>query len=204
MISPEDAECYFESVVDSAVECLRRNRDLGGLVAEAAAAMVVCLEAGGKVMTCGNGGSAADGSHFATEFLCRLRDDRRPLPAVSLVADACFLSATANDYGYDAVFSRQIRGLGGKHDVLAAISTSGNSGNIVAALEEARACNVKSVAFLGKDGGRCRGLADIEIIVNDPSTARIQEMQMVLIHAVCSLVEHALLGMDLENESLYH
>jgi len=145
--------------------------------------------AGGTIMACGNGGSAADSDHFTTEFLCRLKNDRPPIAAVSLTTDGSFLTATANDYDYDQVFRRQVEGLGRKGDVLVGLSTSGNSANVREALLACEAKGVKSVALLGRDGGNCKGIADVDIIVPNEETARVQEAHKVLIHLLCGGVE---------------
>lgn len=145
--------------------------------------------AGGKILTCGNGGSAADAEHFTTEFLCRLKEDRPPIAAVSLTTDGSFLSATANDYGYDEVFARQVRGLGKPGDILIGISTSGNSPNVIEALKAGRESGLKTISMLGHDGGKAKGLADVDLLVPHPDTARIQEAQQVLIHLLCGGVE---------------
>jgi D-sedoheptulose 7-phosphate isomerase len=150
------------------------------------------LRAGHLVLACGNGGSAADSGHFTTELLCRFVKDRAPLPALSLTQDGGFLTAMGNDYGYEAVFARQVEGLGKAGDVLVAFSTSGRSPSIVRALQAARQKQLCSVALLGRDGGDCRGLADVEIIVPGPETARIQEAHQVLIHAFCAGIERRL------------
>ena len=152
------------------------------------------LKEGGKILACGNGGSAADAAHFATELLCRFEKHRDSLAAIALTNDGSFLTATGNDYGFERVFSRQIEGLGKPGDVLVAITTSGNSENVILALEEARKRNLKTVAMLGRDGGKAAGMADVELIVSGSRTARIQEAQKVLIHALCAGIERALFG----------
>ncbi|HUF61933.1 MAG TPA: SIS domain-containing protein [Verrucomicrobiales bacterium] len=189
---------YLGRVLEGVSACLETLRGQAAALAAAAEITAEALALRGKVLACGNGGSAADSSHFTTELLCRLKCDRVPFAAVSLAADAGFLTATANDYGYDAVFSRQVAGLGRAGDVLVVFSTSGNSPNVRLALEQAARDGLRTVAFLGRDGGRCRGLAEVEMIVDNPSTARIQEAHKVLMHCLCSLVEHRLLGMDLQ------
>ena len=150
------------------------------------------LRDGRKVLACGNGGSAADSGHFTTELLCRFIKDRASLPAISLAQDGGFLTATGNDYGFDYIFSRQIEGLGQPGDVLVGITTSGNSRNIQQAFLAAKERGLKIIALLGKDGGVCKGLADVEITVPGPETARIQEAHKVLIHAFCAGVEKRL------------
>src|SRR5690606_12219776 len=122
---------------------------------------------GGKILACGNGGSAADASHFTTELLCRFEGDRKALAAVSLTADGSFLTAAGNDYSFDDVFARQIEGLGKAGDVLVVMSTSGKSANILQAMRVARERGMKTMALLGRNGGDARGLADIEILVSD-------------------------------------
>src|SRR5271165_950504 len=138
-----------------------------------AAQMVLrCLTSSHKLFTCGNGGSASDATHLASEFLCRFRDDRRPYPAISLTANGEFLTAVCNDYHADEIFARQVRGLAEKGDVLIVITTSGKSKNVVRALEEATQKGVESIAFLGRDGGFTKGLATIDLIVRGSVTAR--------------------------------
>src|SRR5450631_3428048 len=158
-----------------------------------AAKMVLgCLTSGHKLLVCGNGGSASDATHFATEFLCRFCDDRRPYPAISLTANGEFMTAVCNDYHADEIFVRQIWGLGEKGDVLIAFTTSGKSKNILRALEEANRKKIKSICFLGRDGGYTKGVATIDLIVQGSSTARIQEGQKLLMHVLCELVDEKL------------
>ena len=150
------------------------------------------LTSGKKLLVCGNGGSASDATHLATEFLCRLREDRRPYPAISLTANGEYMTAVCNDYHADEIFARQVWGLGEKGDVLIAITTSGKSKNVLRALEEAKRKGVESIAILGRDGGFTKGVATIDLIVPGVSTARIQEAQKVLFHALCEMVEEKL------------
>ncbi len=147
------------------------------------------MGSGGKILTCGNGGSAADALHLAEELMGRYRRERLPIPAVCLNADSTLLTCIGNDYGFDEVFARQVTGLGAAGDVLVAFSTSGNSVNIVRALETARARGVKSAALLGCDGGKARGKADVELIVPVANTARIQEVHTIILHALLEEVE---------------
>jgi D-sedoheptulose 7-phosphate isomerase len=173
---------------------------IGGLAAHAAEFEAACdlmagaLKSGRKIFACGNGGSASDSGHFTTELLCRFVGDRPALPAISLAQDGGFLTATGNDYGFEHVFSRQVHGLGCEGDVLVAFSTSGKSPNVVNALEAAREKGMKSIALLGRGGGSCRGLADVEIVVEATETARIQEAHKVLLHAMCAGIERRLFG----------
>jgi phosphoheptose isomerase len=167
-------------------------RGLAGFEAplDRAAKMVVeCLTSGHKLLVCGNGGSASDATHLATEFLCRFMGDRRPYPALSLTANGEFMTAVGNDYNFDDVFSRQVWGLGEKGDVLIAFTTSGKSRNVLRALEEAKRKNIESICFLGRDGGFTKGIATLDLIVQGTSTARIQESHKLLFHVLCETVE---------------
>ena len=154
-----------------------------------AAVAVATLRAGGKILSCGNGGSAADAMHLAEELVGRYRSNRRSLPGACLNADATALTCIANDFGFDEVFARQIEGLGVKGDLLVCFSSSGNSPNILRALDVARQRGVKSVALLGKDGGQAKGKADLELIVASTDTARIQESHTLILHALLEIIE---------------
>lgn len=148
---------------------------------------------GNTLFTCGNGGSATDAQHLAEELVARYRYNRRALPAVALTADSSVLTCIGNDFGFERIFSRQIEGLMRPGDAMLCFTTSGNSPNIVAALEATRVCGGSSIALLGKDGGVCRGLADLELIVPSQNTARIQEIHLHVLHFICEVVETALL-----------
>lgn len=154
-----------------------------------AAATVQALRAGNKILTCGNGGSGADAMHMAEEFIGRYRSNRRSLPAVCLNADPTALTCIANDFGYDEVFARQVEGLGTRGDVLVCFTTSGNSANCLRAFAVAKARGLVTIALLGKDGGKAKGVADFEIIVGHRDTARIQEAHTVILHALLEVVE---------------
>ncbi len=184
----------YSQIIDSSIAALETLREMESEYDAAVSMLAGCLESGGKVLTCGNGGSAADAAHFATELLCRFEKDRRSLAGVALTNDGSFLTATSNDYGFDHVFVRQVEGLGKPGDVFVGITTSGNSENVVAALRTANDMELKTIAMLGRDGGKARGIADLDLIVPDPSTARVQEAQKVLIHALCAGIERALFG----------
>jgi D-sedoheptulose 7-phosphate isomerase len=151
-----------------------------------------CLRAGGKVMFCGNGGSAADAQHLAAELMGRFLADRAPMASVALTVDSSALTAIGNDYGFDQVFARQVRGLGRAGDVLVGISTSGNSANVVAAFEVARELDVQTIALTGGGGGTMATLADLLINAPSLSTPRIQELHIAIGHTICELVEDAL------------
>ena len=154
-----------------------------------AATLVATLKDGGKVLACGNGGSAADAMHLAEELIGRYRHNRRALPGLALNADATALTCIANDFGYDDVFARQVEGLGQPGDMLICFTTSGNSPNILRAIAAAKKNGMKSVALLGKTGGAAKGQADFEIIVAGADTARIQEAHTLLLHALLERVE---------------
>ncbi len=154
--------------------------------------IVETFKAGGKVLFCGNGGSAADAQHLAAEFSGRFYTDRTPLPAEALHVNGSYLTAVANDYGYEQVYSRAVRGHGKRGDVLVSLSTSGNSANIVRAMETASSMGIYNVAFTGQGGGKMAAFADHLIEIPSTDTPRIQECHITLGHAVCQLVEDAL------------
>lgn len=160
-----------------------------GLVADLAARMSAAIRAGGKIMFCGNGGSAADAQHLAAELLGRYLVNRRALPAIALTTDSSALTAIANDFGFDEVFSRQVQGLGRPGDVLVAISTSGNSPNILQAVQAAREIGIVAIGLTGSAGGRMADLCDICLRVPSAHTPRIQEMHIAVGHMLCELVE---------------
>lgn len=182
----------LKNSIDGAIVALELLRSCEAEFEAAVAVLADAVAAGGKILACGNGGSAADASHFMTELLCRFCEDRRPLPGIALTNDGSFLTATGNDYGFEHVFARQIEGLGKPGDVLIAISTSGNSANVLAAIETANAAGLETIALLGRDGGKTAGVAGLDIIVRHQVTARIQEAQKVLIHALCEGIERRL------------
>jgi D-sedoheptulose 7-phosphate isomerase len=174
------------------LELFNRLDALSPIVHEAADLIAASLTQGGKLMLCGNGGSAADSQHLAAEFTGRFIKDRVPLAAVALSTDSSALTCIANDYSFDDVFYRQLVGLGRAGDCLIAISTSGNSRNVIRAAEAARATDIRTVGLLGRDGGKLRDLCDVAIIVPSASTARIQEAHIFIGHSLCGLVEQAL------------
>jgi D-sedoheptulose 7-phosphate isomerase len=159
-----------------------------------AATAIGALKSGGKLLTCGNGGSAADSMHLAEELIGRYNRKRRSLAAVCLNADPTALTCIANDFGYDEVFARQIEGLAAPNDLLICFTTSGNSPNILRALAAAKQRGVKSVALLGKDGGKAKGKADLELIVPSRDTARVQEAHTFLLHALLEVIDREFAG----------
>ncbi len=165
---------------------------LAPAIAAAAALISQALDQGGKILSCGNGGSAGDAQHFSSEMLNRFEMERPGLPAVALTTDSSTLTSIANDYDYNQVFSKQVLALGNAGDVLLAISTSGNSGNVVSAVEAAHTRDMGVVALSGSDGGKLKGLlsgSDVEICVPVNSTARIQEVHLLAIHCLCDLID---------------
>jgi len=170
--------------------------DLAPTIAAAAAAMTRCLLDDGKILSCGNGGSAADAQHFSSELLNRFELERPGLPAMALTTDSSTLTSIANDYAYNEVFAKQVRALGQPLDVLLAISTSGNSENVLRAIHAAHERGLKVVALTGRDGGSVAGALgadDIEIRVPAERTCRIQEVHLLIIHALCDLIDAELL-----------
>jgi D-sedoheptulose 7-phosphate isomerase len=183
---------HVQASIDEALKTIESLRPLEEGILSAAALVRDCLGGGGKLLACGNGGSAGDVSDFTTEYVCRFINDRRPYPAINLTADGSLLTATGNDYGFDEVFARQVRAFGRPGDVLIAVSTSGRSKNILRALEEANRLHLQSIALLGRDGGQARGLATVELVVPGKDTARIQEAHKFIFHVICELVEPSL------------
>ena len=175
--------------ITESVRMLESLRNLEPEVSRAADLIGECFRTGNKLLMCGNGGSAADASHFATELVVRFTKDRRALPAICLASDSGILTAAGNDYGFDKIFGRQVAAFGQAGDVLICFTTSGNSKNVLRALEEAKARKLKTIAFLGRDGGSTMGIADIDLLVKDDSTARIQEAHQLLIHVLCEIIE---------------
>jgi D-sedoheptulose 7-phosphate isomerase len=158
--------------------------------------MHLCLSQGKKILACGNGGSAADAQHFAAELVGRFERERQELPAIALTTDSSILTAIANDYSYEVIFSKQVKALGQAGDILLGISTSGNSGNVIAAINAAHEKGMSVIAFTGKDGGKIAKLlkeGDINLCVPADRTARIQETHLLLLHCLCDGVDHLLL-----------
>lgn len=166
-------------------------------IAEAVNALVGCITAGGKVLACGNGGSASDAQHFAAEFIGRFERERPGLAAIALTTDSSILTAIGNDYAFEQVFAKQVQALGQPGDVLLAISTSGNSRNVLAAIDAARAKDMTIIALTGRGGGLMRERlqeTDVHICVPHDRTARIQEVHILAIHCLCDAVDLQLLG----------
>ena len=182
---------------DSAQVKLAAHAAMAAAIEAAARLMVGCLQAGGKVMACGNGGSAADSQHFAAELLNRFEKERPPLAAMALTTDTSTLTSIANDYRYEDVFAKQVQALGRAGDVLLAISTSGNSPNVIEAIHSAHARGVSVVALTGRNGGKIAALVgpgDIHLCVPAERTARIQEVHLLTIHCLCDGIDALILG----------
>jgi len=182
---------------DSAQAKLTALATMAAPIEAATRGMVACLKAGGKVMACGNGGSAADSQHFAAELLNRFEKERPPLAAIALTTDTSTLTSIANDYRYEDVFAKQVQALGRAGDVLLAISTSGNSPNVIEAIHAAHARNITVVALTGKQGGKISALLrsdDIHLCVPAERTARIQEIHLLTIHCLCDGIDALILG----------
>jgi D-sedoheptulose 7-phosphate isomerase len=179
----------LRDAIEAATQTLRGLSSLEPQMAQAADLIDRCLRAGNKILACGNGGSAADASHFATELVVRFAKDRRALPAICLTSDSGILTAAGNDYGFDEIFARQVAAYGAPDDVLICLTTSGKSRNLIRGLEEAKARKLRTIAFLGRDGGSTIGIADIDLLVRSNSTAGVQEAHQLLLHVLCEIIE---------------
>ncbi|MCX6772863.1 MAG: D-sedoheptulose 7-phosphate isomerase [Candidatus Micrarchaeota archaeon] len=168
----------------------RAGKENASQAAAAAQKITDCLKKGGKILICGNGGSAADSQHFAAELSGRYKKDRRALAAVSLTTDTSALTAIGNDYGFERIFARQVEALGKKGDMLVALSTSGNSPNILAAIEAAKKAGMVIIGFSGETGGKMTAACDLCICVPSSNTPRIQEAHITIIHIICEIVEN--------------
>ena len=188
-----------ENFSESAHLKLQSMDALAAPIAAAAERMVQCLRQDGKILACGNGGSAADSQHFAAELLNRFEMERPGLAAMALTTDTSTLTSIANDYDYEQVFSKQVRALGQKHDLLLAISTSGNSKHVLAAMHAAHENGMGVIALTGRNGGtmaEALGSADIQICVPAQNTARIQEVHLLTLHCLCDAIDCLLLGVE--------
>jgi D-sedoheptulose 7-phosphate isomerase len=184
-----DPSDILKNAVAAATKTLQSLGDLDAQVGKAADLIEQCLRSGNKLLVCGNGGSASDAAHFATELVVRFAGDRRAYPAICLTGDGGLLTAAGNDYGFDEIFARQVAAFGLESDVLIVLTTSGKSKNVQRALEEAKSRKLQTIAFLGRDGGSTIGLADVDLLVASDSTARIQEAHKLLLHVLCEAIE---------------
>jgi D-sedoheptulose 7-phosphate isomerase len=197
-----------ERIVEEIRESIAIKAELGlqaEEIAEAASVIVTCLQAGGKLMAFGNGGSAADAQHIAAEFVGRYRVERKALAAIALTTDSSALTAIGNDYGFEEIFSRQLEAVGKTGDVVLAISTSGNSPNVLRGVEVAKKLGMATIGLSGKTGGKLRGVVDICLCAQTESIPRIQEVHTLIIHILSGIVERAFVGVvgssDLMNEA---
>lgn len=182
---------YIETQFCELISCLEELKNSSAAIREVAQLCISALRAGHKIIFCGNGGSAAQAQHLAAELVGRYKIDRPAMNALSLTVDTSNITAIANDYGYDVIFSRQLEGVGRRGDVLIGLSTSGNSKNVLLAFEKARQMGVHTVAFSGRKGGQMATEADIAILAPADSSAHIQEMHIAIGHLVCDLIEKA-------------
>lgn len=179
----------INNIINEHIATAERLKSLENVIQAACDLCTATILRGGKILLAGNGGSAADAQHIAAEFVGRFVKNRRSFPAIALSTDTSALTAIANDYGFERVFARQIEGLGVENDVFIGISTSGNSPNIIQAVEVARERGLKIIIFSGRDGGLLRGRADLELIVPSDVTARIQEMHILIGHIICEAID---------------
>lgn len=182
-------ESLFERNVKEHLELCNRLIDLSPLISKAIALCAGSVKCGGKIMLCGNGGSAADSQHIASEFTGRLVRDRKPIAALALSTDSSSLTCISNDYSFSEVFARQLLAIGKPDDCLIGISTSGNSSNVIEAFKVAKEANIFTIGLLGRDGGKLKDLCDVPIIVPSSTTARIQEAHILIGHTICGGVE---------------
>lgn len=186
-------ECFsFHEYIDQTISLIKKIESLQPEIERVADVCEQALQNGNKVVFCGNGGSAADAQHLAAELMGRFLMDRQPLSSLSLTVDTSALTAIANDYGFETVFARQLRGIGRSGDVLVGMSTSGNSKNVVKAFECARELGISTVAMTGRGGGQMAALADILIAVPHNRTCHIQEAHITIGHMICAMVEEAI------------
>lgn len=179
----------FEASLAETTRTLQALTTIRPAIDQAGQLIVATLKRGGKLLVCGNGGSAAEAAHFSTELVGRYARDRRALPAIALSADGSLLTCVVNDYGYEHAFSRQVAGFARPGDLLVVLTTSGNSANILAALAEAKKIGLESIAFLGRGGGKAKGLATCDLIIPGTSGPAAQEAHLFLIHHFCELID---------------
>ena len=194
---PGATDDYVKEYVGKSLAAVQRaaaDPEFLATLARIAGAIERCFASGGKLLLFGNGGSAADAQHLAAEFLSRFSSDRRPLPAIALTTDSSVLTAIGNDYGFEHVFERQVRGLGRPNDVVVAFSTSGRSPNVVSALQAARALGIGSIGFMGARSGPMHELCDLRVIAPSEETPIIQQIHIMAGHIVCGLVERAIIA----------
>jgi len=183
----------IQKIIEDSIEAKKLvSEQLPENIQKSAEIIINALKAGNKLLICGNGGSAADSQHFAAELCGRFEIDRKTLPAIALTTNTSIVTAIGNDYGFDTIFEKQVEALGKPGDVFFGITTSGNSPNIISALEKAKSIEMKTILLLGRDGGKLKDQSDVDLIVPCQNTARIQESHIMIIHIICKLVEDAL------------
>ncbi len=180
----------ISSEISASIET-KKNIDLDKVM-DAAELIISCIKSSGKILICGNGGSAADAQHFAGEMIGRFKIERKGLPCIALTTDTSILSCIGNDYGFEHVFSRQIEAMGSPGDVIIGISTSGNSKNVIMAIDKAKEKKIKTISLLNKNGGKMKGMSDVDILVPSCDTPRVQESHIMILHILAGLVDEAL------------
>ncbi|HLC49988.1 MAG TPA: D-sedoheptulose 7-phosphate isomerase [Candidatus Nanoarchaeia archaeon] len=182
------------SMIEESIETKKKSMKLTPQIEEAANLVINALKNKRKILLAGNGGSASQASHIAAEFTGRYKIERKGMPAISLSSDMSAITAIGNDYGFDAIFERQLEALGNEGDVLILLSTSGNSSNIIKAAEKAKKMGIKTIALLGKDGGKMKNKSDVEIIIPSDNIPRIQEAHIMIMHIICEIADEKLFG----------
>lgn len=189
--SAKNKAMSLDSSLAATIKTLDSLKDIRAEIDRAGTLILETLRGGKKLLICGNGGSAAEAQHFSTELVGRYFKNRRSLPAIALNADGSLITCIGNDYGFDAAFSRQIEGLAQPGDLVVGITSSGNSGNILAALQTAKTLGLNSISFLGRGGGKAKGLATVDLIIPGDSGRTAQEAHLFLIHHFCDLIDAA-------------
>ena len=187
----------IKKCIEESIEAKRRileDDNIIKMIEQVIEEFVMTIKSGGKILFAGNGGSAADAQHLAAELVGRFYLERKAMAAIALTVDTSIITAIGNDYSYDDIFSKQVEGLGKKGDLFLGISTSGNSKNIIEAVNKAKSLGMKTVSFLGKDGGKLKEMSDISIVVPSNTTPRIQEAHIMIGHIICEMVEAELFG----------
>jgi D-sedoheptulose 7-phosphate isomerase len=179
----------FEQTLTEHISCINKLADIKDNIIKAGEMLIASLEKGNRILICGNGGSAADSQHFAAEMVGRFEKERTAWPALALTTDTSIITAIANDYTFDDIFSRQVEGLGASGDILIGISTSGNSKNVINAIDKAKDMKMKTIALIGNDGGHLNTYADLAVTVSSPVTARIQEAHIFVLHFWARMIE---------------
>lgn len=192
-------EDKIKQVIEKSIYLKKKLLNDTSFIIQVSELICLSLSKGGKILVCGNGGSAADSQHFAAEFIGRFMKDRKALPAIALTTDTSILTAIGNDYGFDSIFMRQVDALCTANDILIGISTSGNSKNVIEAFKCARSKGAKIIALLGNMGGKCKQYADYSYVVPATESARIQEIHLLIEHLICEYVEEQLF-LNIENE----